>query len=1083
MKTSRLLVSLCAVALGFSALAGDRLTLRTVAAAPNRTDGTIQSVTLTFGGPASGANKLYLVCGTVDQGVTLEGWDSVTPLADIAADEESRTVPVPDGWGTTVTVMRFLVQRPLPGGSAVTYLSSAGATSGNGPYIDTEFIPDQNSRADFTFRQFTSFSSGYQYATPFGVRTVSTNQFFVGASYKTGTTGAQDYWMRRYGLAGIDSGSVYPRVAGWHSVSMNKNKYRIDSESHDMNVYPNKGTQTFTADGPAYVFRVNRADGATNADANSPMELYTLDLYDNGTLKRAFIPAVKEDGTPALYDPITEKFYENKSSSTVPFTVGVKEYASSMPIYETVLPDGVKPLAYIESSGAQHVLTDYTPAEKTRIEAVYSVVTYPENGRAYIFGEYGSGSNIGRTQFAHGTPAFCGYGNSYGNGTKETVGSAYIDLGKDTGIHHVLLDTGTYTVDGRIAWKVGSWSNGTPAKLALFACDGNGTISAPSSIRLYGCRISEDGMLKANYVPARKNGVAGLYETVGGRFVASATATAFIEPPAADRPRLGVSSLTGTYAEGLTSTLHVSGGETASATVTCYFGTDAQAMEEVRNWTHQTAEADYTYVKSEGLAYGTTYYSAFKVAFEGDEGPVELWSPTNSVAISGTDVWNINKVGAWSDASNWSLGIVPMSLLPAAFDLNASVTAGDEALSAKSLSVRCNRSVALTMTDKTTIDIAGSLTVGGNTVSGNYASSLYLTNGCLNVGGSVSIPYSGTRGNWCTLELSNTRIFAQDALNLLSNNDSGFDNYVKLSRGSVLSVNNLRVNYRGTLALNASVVTNAGEMLVAYNAKDGTLKLENGSYFKQKYNATVGIGGKGAATVSVTDGSTFDAAGCTFGIGNNGDSGSSASTVTVSNGTFKAAAIVMPKGQTYTGTQSLVLKKDALVSLTGGLTVGKYGRTGGSSTVSVSDATLEVGGTLQVGADARANRLNLSGTGAKVTAESMSYARQSSSTITVPATGFTNTLVSVAGDITFPTEFDTPIKIDATACKSGAWQTLFKAGGEIKNLTDDTFAAMVTVTGTYKGRESELKLVKDESGKVKELKFRVKNGGLMLLVK
>lgn len=1090
------------------ATAGERLNLRTVEAAQNRKNGVTQSVKLTFGGAAS-ANKLYMVYGAADKGVTTEGWDHVVALADIAADETTRTVSVPEGWGTTVTAMRFLAQRPIPGGSVVTYLSSEGANQNGGPFIDTEFTPNQDSRADFTFRQMSAFCQTYQYATPFGVRTASTNQFFVGASLKSDYS--QNYWMRRYGSAGIDNGSILPKVPGCHSVSMNKNSFRIDSQTHDMNVYPNKGKQTFTADGPAYVFCVNRTDldGIKN-QVCSPMELFTLDLYDNGTLARAFLPAVKDDGTPALYDPITEKYYLNKSASTVPFTVGPKEYATSALIAETVFPEGVKPIAYIESNGSQYLNTGYCPTGTSRIEASYSVLTYPDNGRSYIFGCYSSGSKIGRTQFAHGTPAFVGYGDTYANGSTNSDGSGngYIDLGKDSAIHHVIADSGTFTVDGKIAYRILTWGRdtATTAPIYLFGCNGGSTGTAtattPSSIRLYGLRISDGDELKANFIPVTKDGVAGLYDTVSGTFKKSATSTDFIDPPSADVPRLGACTLaaTGTMpAEGVTASLHLTGGESAGATVTFYFGTDPETWTARESWSHATAEADYAYAtpSTEELALGTTYYGAFKVAFAADGEPVELWSATNQVAFAGNDHWK-NSAEAphdWFNGANWSLGQAPNENLSAVVsNVTGSVSVEDKDIVMKSFVAKSSGYMTIDLKGASTITIPGSLTVGSATTTSSLTGSLALTNGVVNVGGAVNIPSWGTRCTNAHLDLNGTQMFVEGALNDTSNNDSGYNNYLVMRDGALLSVASTTISYGNAMYVNASTVTNRGTLTLAHNMKAGTLSLSNGAYFKQAAGKDAALGGKGGATMNVMGGSTYDGAGSDFYLGGNGDGGGMASTLTVSNSTFTAKKLVAPRGAQFTGNQTLTVKDGSTLTLTENLCLGSWGASSaGAITANVDDSAVTVGTAFQIGTGVGTQKttLTLKGAGASVTAGSVPIAQSAKIQIVVPETGFTSPLITArktdaaVGNITFPETLDTKVSVDATACTSGKWQTLFEAkdGGVIGNIVSDTISSKFSVTGTYRNNHSKFRCLKNADGAVTAIQFRVLQGGLIVVVR
>ena len=521
----------------------------------------------------------------------------------------------------------------------------------------------------------------------------------------------------------------------------------------------------------------------------------------------------------------------------------------------------------------------------------------------------------------------------------------------------------------------------------------------------------------------------------------------------------------------------------AATKVECWCGQSANEMSVIKTW--EDVQSGTVLVATNTAAqYGNTDYFKFVASFEYESTPYEYESSLSYVLLSGTGLWTGTAAdGLWQTAGNWDLKAVPNENLAVVFEKSGFAAAEDAALAAKSLTVRKDKSnVTLDLKGTTTLQIPESITLGSDTGTQSYGCSLTMTGGVVTVGGNLNIPYNGTRGNWCSMTMVGTMMSAND-LNLYSNNDSGNNNSLSLRNGAVLSVNSVSVAYSGTLSLDASIVTNSGKFVVAYNAKAGTLTLDHGSYFRQKYNSECGLGGKGTGTMTIMGGSTFDASGCSFGLGGLGDGGTYSSTLTITDGVFMASALTMPKSGSYKGTQTLNIRTDGRMSLTGNMTVGSSDskvRDSGSSVVNVADGTLEVGGTLALGtaSDRRADTLNVSGENARVMAASVSCTTNAVLKFTLPENGFANAVVETTGNLSLCSTagWPTPITIDATACKSSAWQTLFKAGGEIKNLTDDTLAAMVTVTGTYKDRESEFKLVKDEeSDKVKELKFRVRN--------
>jgi hypothetical protein len=48
-----------------------------------------------------------------------------------------------------------------------------------------------------------------------------------------------------------------------------------------------------------------------NADQHAPMKLYSLKIWDDGTLVRDFVPCTDENGKPGLYDTVNGQMYYN----------------------------------------------------------------------------------------------------------------------------------------------------------------------------------------------------------------------------------------------------------------------------------------------------------------------------------------------------------------------------------------------------------------------------------------------------------------------------------------------------------------------------------------------------------------------------------------------------------------------------------------------------------------------------------------------------------------------------------------------------------------------------------------------------
>ena len=177
---------------------------------------------------------------------------------------------------------------------------------------------------------------------------------------------------------------------------------------------------------------------------------------------------------------------------------------------------------YIESPRTAYINTEYVPNSKTELEMEFSFTTNLET-KTYVFGEYGT--NGGRFQFSYGPiniGCFVGYGVDF---DRAVPGLPY-----DTERHVVKYvktpNQGFYFddifVNNNTQTNLTKWS-GTGASLFLGHVNPNGgdlNDSNLAPIRIYYCKIWENGMLKRNMVPKLRvsDGKSGLYDNVAGNF-------------------------------------------------------------------------------------------------------------------------------------------------------------------------------------------------------------------------------------------------------------------------------------------------------------------------------------------------------------------------------------------------------------------------------------------------------------------------------------------------------------------------------------------------------------------------------------
>ena len=245
-------------------------------------------VSLAFANPGY-PQRLFMAWGDSDGGNVTNGWEHVEVLDDVGAWEMSRDVQLPN----EAKCVRFFVQPAIPGAKMLDSLSS----SGNGEFVNADFKASQASCAECRFKLRSKPGSGY--VCPFGSRTSNTPDQFYGFADKT-------QWYFRYGNSG--STIAMPTVVREYHFLLDRSFYVADGTLYSM------GTKTFNAEYDLYVFALNNIGAA---QWFAPMDLYSLSLWDDGEFKRSYVPCVKDDGTPALYDTVRGDFAVNEGAGTL----------------------------------------------------------------------------------------------------------------------------------------------------------------------------------------------------------------------------------------------------------------------------------------------------------------------------------------------------------------------------------------------------------------------------------------------------------------------------------------------------------------------------------------------------------------------------------------------------------------------------------------------------------------------------------------------------------------------------------------------------------------------------------------------
>lgn len=186
----------------------------------------------------------------------------------------------------------------LNGYTKLEYIQSSGTQ-----YIDTGFIPNQDTRIDLKFVPLNVSNDGVYV---FGSGISSTNRAYE--LYPWNGT-----FQSNFGSNSVNTATATANAS--YEVSKNKNVVTINGVSYS------NATSTFTAPYTLDLFVLHRSSVLLPRNG---MRLYYAKIWDNGTLVRDFIPVLRtSDNTVGLFDLANMKFYGNNGTGT--FTGGASQ--------------------------------------------------------------------------------------------------------------------------------------------------------------------------------------------------------------------------------------------------------------------------------------------------------------------------------------------------------------------------------------------------------------------------------------------------------------------------------------------------------------------------------------------------------------------------------------------------------------------------------------------------------------------------------------------------------------------------------------------------------------------------------------
>jgi hypothetical protein len=177
------------------------------------------------------------------------------------------------------------------------------------------------------------------------------------------------------------------------------------------------------------------------------------------------------------------------------------------------LPSGFTQVEYIESTGTQWIDTGYKPNNNTSIDIKFST----SSAQHFVFGS--RKDTIGDDQ-----QRFCLYATinkfnpQYGN-TNYADADGFVT----STAYQVQMDKNGLVVDGITIRDFNSENFTGENNLILFGNNTNGTVVSAEN-RIYYSKISENGTMVRNLIPARRNSdnVLGMYDTITDTFFTNA---------------------------------------------------------------------------------------------------------------------------------------------------------------------------------------------------------------------------------------------------------------------------------------------------------------------------------------------------------------------------------------------------------------------------------------------------------------------------------------------------------------------------------------------------------------------------------
>ena len=353
-------------------------------------------------------------------------------------------------------------------------------------------------------------------------------------------------------FGGRDTGSargymLYAEARTDGFVFLYNNKYitNLNNDWYDRHVFKKNGTNiyfdgvansqtvsaSFTQTQHAFLFAWHTEGNQPN---RSKTKIFSFIMTRSGSKYCELIPAKRDsDGVLGMYDIVRDTFLTNAGTGSFIAgpTYSMSENESSY------FPQDYDILNYIESNGSQSLDTGYNPNSNTRVVLDYNLTQL-----------------TGKWMGIFAARDLNGYANQYAYWSNET-GKYRSNYSGETGIlfgsqntkrHIIDKNKAILKEDGIVVASHPAATFSCGCSLHIFCGNTGGTLEHYAHMRLYSCKIYDDGFMVRDYVPCKQKstGLYGLFDKVNREFYSSCTNTGFIGGSIVEQPDVGNRVLT-----------------------------------------------------------------------------------------------------------------------------------------------------------------------------------------------------------------------------------------------------------------------------------------------------------------------------------------------------------------------------------------------------------------------------------------------------------------------------------------------------------------------------------------------------------